>query len=300
MYHPQTDTGGGETMIIIPCRNSSQKLRIPKCAGKLQITCPRCRHTFEYRHSAPGLLATSRRPLLIRLAGSLVGFVMVELLQAAGSLDHAGALGAVLSAMLAIGVFGMCLGASMGAAEGLFCKNLRRLCYGLGIGAGLGLIGGAISGGIAQFAYAAILASSMTRGEPSLAVLVLARSVGWCVLGLLIGAAQGIKENTLGDVKFGILGGAIGGAIGGLLFDPLSSVFQVGEGTLGRLAAFVVLGTTIAVAINRLQAGALSSNRREMYQPLTQRLPANPRLLLPGPGTETTAARPTRPNNAEW
>ena len=64
-------------------------------------------------------------------------------------------------------------------------------------------------------------------------MLVSARIVGWCVLGLLIGASQGIKENTLGDVKFGILGGAIGGAIGGLLFDPLSSVLQVGEGTLG-------------------------------------------------------------------
>ena len=161
----------------------------------------------------------------------------------------------------------------MGAAEGLFCKNRRRLCYGLGIGAGLGIIGGAISGGIAQLAYAAILASSMARGEPSLAVLVSARTVGWCVLGLLIGAAQGIKENTWGDVKFGILGGAIGGAIGGLLFDPLSSVLQVGEGTLGRLAAFAILGTTIAVSINRLQESALSSNRREMYQPLTSSCP---------------------------
>lgn len=299
MYHPQTATSDGETRIIIPCRNCSQKLRIPKCAGKLQITCPKCRHTFEYHHSAPGLLATGRRPLLIGLAGSLVGFVMVELLRAAGSLDHAGALGAVLSAMLAIGVFGMCLGASMGAAEGLSCKNRRRLRYGLGIGAGLGIISGAISGGIAQFAFSAILASSMTQGEPSLAMLVLARIVGWCVLGILIGASQGIKENTLGDVKFGILGGAIGGAIGGLLFDPLSSVLQVGEGTLGRLAAFAILGTTIALAINRLQEVALSSNRREMYQPLTQRLPANPRLLLPCPGTETAAARPTRPNNAE-
>ena len=300
MYHPQTATSGGETRIIIPCRNCSQKLRIPKCAGKVQITCPRCRHTFEYRHSAPGLLATGRRPLLIGLVGSLVGFVMVELLRAAGSLDHAGALGAVLSAMLAIGGFGMCLGATMGAAEGLFRKNRRRLCYGLGIGAGLGAISGAISGLFAQFAFGGILASSASRGEPSLALLISARTVGWCVLGLLLGASQGIKENTLGDVKFGILGGAIGGAIGGLLFDPLSAILQVGEGTLGRLAAFAVLGTTIAVAINRLQAGALSSNRREMYQPLTQRLPANPRLLLPGPGTETTAARPTRPNNAEW
>ncbi len=116
--------------------------------------------------------------------------------------------------------------------------------------------------------------------------MIFARTVGWCILGLLIGASYGIKENTAGDVRFGLIGGAIGGAIGGVLFDTFGSIIQFGNGTLGRLVGFSVLGMAISIAINHLREGAIRNNRPDMYKPLTKRLPANPRLALPGPNTK--------------
>ena len=230
--------------------------------------------------------SSSKKPLLAGLVGSLVGFSIVEIIEYSQALVPTSTFALFLNAMLAIGAFATCLGATLGAAEGYFRKNRARLLYGLGVGAVLGLISGVVAGLIAQAIFSAILDPASAYNEPSIVRLVVARTIGWCVLGLLLGASYGIKENTLGDVKFGLLGGAIGGALGGLLFDGLSSTIQIGEGTLGRLVAFTVLGIAISVAINRLQEVAISSNRPEMYRPLTRRLPANRRLMLPSPNTK--------------
>ena len=160
----------------------------------------------------------------------------------------------------------------------------ERLIYGLKIGIGLGLISGAISGFLAQMVFSLIVSSSLPNQAPPIVVIILARIIGWSLLGTLIGASYGIKENTSGDLKYGFIGGAIGGAIGGLLFDPLSSAIRIGDGSLGRFAAFSVLGMAIGFTVNHLKDKAVRLNRPEMYRQLTSRLPPNPRLMLPDSG----------------
>lgn len=276
MNHPQA--AENEVKIIILCENCSQKLRIPKRKKQLRVTCPTCRHEFNYKRYLFGFSSNNKKPLLVGLVGSLIGFFLVEIVNFNRALASTNPL---IATMITIGAFGMCFGTVLGGAEGFFRKNKTRLYYGLKVGAFLGLISGVISGCIAQLIYSYILSIFLVKSDPSLAVFMFARTVGWCILGLLLGASYGIKENTFGDLKFGLIGGAIGGFIGGLFFDPLSIAIQFGGGTVGRLVAFSILGMAIGVSINYFREVAIRQNKPEMYQEITRKLPPNPRLLLP-------------------
>ena len=267
-----------EKKIIVLCGNCFQKLRLPKLNKKLRVTCPTCRHKFDYKYNIFGFSPSIKQYLMAGLVGSIAGFALVEIAKVSFLFRIENAL---LSAPLAIGAFGTCLGAVMGAAEGFFKKNRERLYYGLKAGVVLGLVSGIIAGLIAQIAFGTILGPEAPEREPSFGLLIFARTVGWGVLGLLVGVAYGIKENTSGDLKFGLVGGAIGGAIGGILFDPLVLLIPLGGGTLGRLVGLTILGMAVCVSINRFQEIALSSNKPEMYRQLTRKLPTNPRLSLP-------------------
>ena len=279
----QPKSAENEVKLIILCENCSQKLRIPKRKKKLRVTCPTCRHEFNYKRYLFGFSSNNRKPLIVGLIGSLIGFLLVEIVNFNRALA---ATNPLIATMITIGAFGMCFGAVMGGAEGFFRKNKTRLYYGLKVGAILGLISGVISGFIAQLIYSYILSIFLVKSDPSLAVFMFARTIGWCILGILLGASYGIKENTLGDLKFGLIGGAIGGTIGGFFFDPLSIAIQIGGGTIGRLVAFSILGMTISVSINYFREVAIRRNRPEMYQEITRKLPPNPRLLLPDSTTK--------------
>ncbi|MBE9228540.1 hypothetical protein IQ264_24290 [Phormidium sp. LEGE 05292] len=280
----QPKSAENEVKLIILCENCSQKLRIPKRKKKLRVTCPNCRHEFNYKRYLFGFSSNNKKSLLVGLVGSLIGFFLVEIVNFNRAL--ASSTNPLVATMITIGAFGICFGTVLGGAEGFFRKNKTRLYYGLKTGAILGLISGIISGFFAQLIYNFILSTFTIPSDPSLTVVMFARTVGWCILGLLLGAAYGIKENTLGDLKFGLIGGAIGGFIGGLFFDPLSIAIQLGGGTVGRLVAFSILGMTISVSINYFREVAIRRNKPEMYQEITRKLPPNPRLLLPDSSTK--------------
>lgn len=268
------------TRVIVICPNCSQKLRIPRRRNKLIVTCTVCRHEFSYQYYGLGLSSSSQKPFLVGLAGSLIGFALLEIILASQVLSAAAPL---FVSALVIGVFGAFFGAVMGAAEGFFHKDRARLSYGFQTGFLLGLVSGIVSGLIAQQTYAGVLSLTPTGQAPSSGITVLARVTGWAVLGLLLGGSYGIKENTVGDLKYGLIGGALGGAIGGLFFDTFGSLIS---GSLGRLLGFLTLGIAISVAVSYFQEIGISLGSREMYQQLTPRLPANTRML-PRPGRRT-------------
>jgi hypothetical protein len=162
-----------ERKIIVLCEDCFQKLRIPKEKKKLRIRCPNCKHEFDYTYNAFGFSPSTKKHLLIGLVGGFVGFLLVELVQATVLSNMREPL---LSAMLAIGAFGVCLGAVMGAGEGFFKKNRPRMYYGLKPGALLGLISGVLSGLIAQVVYASILSPVSADTSPSIALLIFARN----------------------------------------------------------------------------------------------------------------------------
>jgi hypothetical protein len=83
--------------------------------------------------------------------------------------------------------------------------------------------------------------------------LGLPRAIGWFVMGLGIGAVEGITDRSQQKLRNGLIGGGVGGMIGGFLFDHLNSLVQSGSGMTGRAIAFVILGICIGMLIGLAQ-----------------------------------------------
>lgn len=262
--------------IVLRCEQCFQKLRVPVMRKMLVVTCPSCCHSFSYRYYAFGFSSQNHRQLGVGIVGSLVGWIFLEGLNTtrwlAGSDPY-------LQSILSIASFAGAYGAIMAASVGFFAKDRQRLISGMAIGAILGVVAGAIAGLVAQFVYSTILSERVTDGITFWDIV--ARTVGWSALGAMLGAAFGIKENTHGDLKYGLIGGALGGAVGGLLFDPIGIFLYYGNGTFGRLAGFVLLGAAIALTVERFRSAAVALDKPEMSRRLTRLLPNNPRLSGP-------------------
>ena len=272
----QSTDSNAERGIAVLCEKCFQKMSIPKPNKKIRVRCPSCGHEFDYKYNVFGFSPSTKKYLGAGIVAGIAGTVLLEIVD----ISFASRIGSVfIYSPVTLSMYAACLGAVMGAAEGYFRNDRERLYYGLKTGIVFGLLSGLISGLIAQIVYSISLGAVP---EPTLGRYMFARTLGWCTLGLLIGLSYGIKENTSGDLKFGLIGGAVGGAIAGILFDPIDVVIPVGASLVSRMVGFVVLGIAVCVSINRFQEVALRSDKPEMYQQLSTRLPTNPRLLSTG------------------
>lgn len=94
---------------------------------------------------------------------------------------------------------------------------------------------------------------------------MLARGLGWSLLGISIGASEGIAARSLGKFSYGTLGGLLGGFAGGVLFDVF---YYVGRhaGPAGADSikdVFSALGLIITGAC----IGSLSAFVQAAFQP---------------------------------
>jgi pSer/pThr/pTyr-binding forkhead associated (FHA) protein len=87
--------------------------------------------------------------------------------------------------------------------------------------------------------------------QGSLAYMVLARLVGWSLMGVMLGAGVGAASLSFPNVLKGALGGLIGGFVGGLCFDLIGSVSQTG--LLSRLIGLSAIGLGIGFFIGLVQ-----------------------------------------------
>lgn len=140
------------------------------------------------------------------------------------------------------GVLGAIVGSAIGSAEGVSTSVWRKAGIGAALGAAVGTAGGAAGGAVGQLVY-----SLLHGGYAPLGQQVLARTLGWCLVGLVIGLGWSLSTRSKQKIINGLLGGAAGGALGGLLFDALGVVF--GGGTVSRLVAITLLGAGIGVGI---------------------------------------------------
>lgn len=203
-------------------------------------------------------------------AGGLLGFLLME-----GTQNQIGFGFGRLFIIWVAGVyfagFALAVGAALGATEGVVRHELRRAAYGLTTGAILGVAGGFVGGLVGQIIYLPAPSQGLFH--------YLARVQGWAAIGLLIGAGQGVRENTREDVVACALGGLVGGTLGGMLFDPLSSVFDSATGAAGRLVGDVVVGACIGGAMRLLQERLVDESEKPATT-LTTWLPKNPGLTL--------------------
>jgi len=150
--------------------------------------------------------------------------------------EQSGLLGLMLG--LCIGGF---LGLSEGLAEGTTARFQRALAWFLGLGA---------VGGFLGLYFGQQLYTAMGGGSSGIfAWELLARSLGWALIGLFLGMIFGVPNLSVRRMTNGAVGGAIGGFLGGFFFQTLTSA-QIFGPTHGRFIGFAMLGAAIGFFIN--------------------------------------------------
>jgi pSer/pThr/pTyr-binding forkhead associated (FHA) protein len=163
----------------------------------------------------------------------------------------------VLGALIGLGI-----GAALGAAEGLDRgSNAQAQRFALG-GAGLGALGGFLGIRIGQAIYGPWETFNQGLAAPNpanpfqtvalpLAFLseIMARTVGWSLIGLLVGGAMGLLHFSPRRVMSGLFGGFLGGAIGGFCFEIVAQMLHVPELSRGIGFTCVGAGTGLGVSL---------------------------------------------------
>ncbi len=85
----------------------------------------------------------------------------------------------------------------------------------------------------------------------SIFYLILARLIGWTLMGMMLGVGVGLSTLSLRNVVKGAAGGWVGGFVGGLVFDLIGSISQ--SGMLSRFVALSAIGLSIGLFIGLVQ-----------------------------------------------
>lgn len=149
------------------------------------------------------------------------------------------------------------IGFSFGTVESLLNRQ-----YGLALRKGFrwmlgAALGGFIGSGAGQMLYSLLGGGGI--GQPLLWQII-ARTLGWTLLGAGMGMANGWMAGNKKRMVNGLIGGMAGGAAGGLVFDLICIPLPYGEGSVARLVGFLALGGGIGALI-----GLVEHFRREVW-----------------------------------
>jgi hypothetical protein len=155
---------------------------------------------------------------------------------------------AFVGAGLGLGIGGMIAASDGAMVKGVARRALRDGLVGGMAGAAAGLVG-LLLGGLVFVALGGGL---------------IARTLGWVLLGLLIGAGDGVVRRQPQRALYGALGGVGGGLVGGALYELLTQVFlrqsgpaQVALGGAGLVLLGAAIGALIPLARQALSRGEL-------------------------------------------
>jgi hypothetical protein len=173
---------------------------------------------------------------------------------------------------------GALIGGSIGyfvvGVEALRDQALVRFCRLASYGLIIGAAGGALGLWLGDHINFILLER---LGGRRLLVAMLARGLGWMVLGLAIGLSEGIAARSLGKLSYGTLGGALGGLVGGGLF-ALIYMWAIEEGPAKMLPVAISLDGWAALAgavgliILGACIGALSALVQSVFEPASVRV----------------------------
>ena len=173
---------------------------------------------------------------------------------------------AILGGALIGGVIGYFV-VSVEAIRDLSLVKFARLAT---YGAALGLIGGALGMLVGDKVNYWIVGLTREIGRDDvsggyLLLTMLARGIGWSLLGVAIGMSEGFAARSLGKFSYGAIGGAIGGFVGGALFELFYYEARRAGGTdyFWNAMGLVILGACI---------GSLSALVQAAFQPASVRV----------------------------
>src|SRR5947209_563999 len=131
-----------------------------------------------------------------------------------------------LNLLLGGAIIGGAIGYFVVSVEAIRDQSLVRFARLASYGVLIAMFGGAIGMYAGDLINTGLLAVTRgmgftldTAGVPYLILAMFARGLGWSLLGIAIGASEGIAARSLGKFSYGTIGGLLGGFIGGLLFQ---------------------------------------------------------------------------------
>jgi hypothetical protein len=149
---------------------------------------------------------------------------------------------------------GILMGGFLGAAEGITSRVQARIPAGMLLGALVGCLGGA-AGLLAGQAALWLIGDLALRSFHSFQTVVLpvSRAIGWGVLGLFVGAGEGIRALSPKKIAVGMLGGLVGGLVGGAALE-YARLLLPGL-AYPRLIGFLILGLAIGLFYGLIERG---------------------------------------------
>lgn len=236
--------------------------------------------------------------LLAGALGGLLGWLAQEPGARAGELGSAQrGMGALLLNMGAFGaVMGGAIGLCVSATEWVVAGAWRRA--GMAALAGLlaGAVGGGLGGVLGQGLFTLILPAESV-GFRGTAGTVVARALGWALVGSCVGVGPGLVDRNRARIANGVIGGLAGGFVGGLLFDPVGLIFaDVGGmgGTPSRLIGAMLVGMCAGVGVGLVEESAKEAWLVILAGPLTGKqfiVHRYPATVGRGPGVDISLSR---------
>jgi len=132
---------------------------------------------------------------------------------------------------------GLCVGLCIGITEGALTLNFVQATKSGFVSGLMGMGAGAIGLPVSEFFFQTVGAG------------YLGRALGWALLGMLIGLAEGIFGKS--QLWKGMLGGFIGGAVGGMLLEAASDWLQ--DPLAGKAFGLVLLGACVGAFISLVE-----------------------------------------------
>ena len=195
-------------------------------------------------------------------AGGLLGWMLFGILGDKAAPDERVPAQLALGGAVVGGAIGYCVLAVDAVRDRSLIRFVRLGSYGLVMGSVGGTLGMMVGDWVHFRVVAAIGAGS---GPARLLGNMLARGLGWMLLGLSVGLGEGAAARSLGKLSYGALGGALGGFAGGALFGlAVERTRGVGEqAPLWGALGLMVLGASI---------GSLSALVQAVFQPASVRI----------------------------
>jgi hypothetical protein len=151
-------------------------------------------------------------------------------------------------------VTGAVMGAFFGTAEGITSRVKSRIPAGVLLGALVGCIGGGVgllAGQAALWMIGTLVMQSYASFQR--VVLPLSHAIGWAVLGMFVGAGEGVRAGSWKKIGIGILGGLAGGLLGGFVLEYARLVLPLAG--YSRLIGFATLGCAIGLFYGLIERG---------------------------------------------
>ena len=140
----------------------------------------------------------------------------------------------------------------LGVADQVVGRNWRAFVINGSIAIALGVLGGIVVSLFINRLY-----NAMGGGQDAdLSKQIMARSIGWAILGLFLSIAPGIVLKNWKRFGIGLAGGLLGGLFGGILFDPILMVTQ--SVAASRFVCIVAIGTAAGAGTGLIESVAKS------------------------------------------